>query len=345
MAKQRKPAKTPALGGLASFVFLMLIVLAALWMARAGTDSLSVEREDWTPAAYYGALRIPLETVHDSRNLVRIKAFLAEVSISDEQLAEYRTIYEVARAMPRRTTPPPHRIVSLQLGSYPAISSSLGSVLGQPLTDEIRPFAELSRTEQLLLYSDWLGTGYLDEPAYQQLIARMNAADVARVSDSGELSHLWLIQDSRNLLAIHKSVNGDEDELRMRLANDWLPRFASPVARGLFEPWHEEWTAGHGYIEEIKDDTERSRLIETIISHQMSEELDSLNALQQTPYQVIRPTADEPTVPSGAYDFAKFFYFRIYGENPGDIIAEGISQVNDHQAWQRRWENRPAAKP
>jgi hypothetical protein len=246
--------------------------------------------------------------------------------------------------MPRQTAPPTHRIVAMQLGSHPEISSSLGSVLGQPLTDDIKPFDELTRSEQLLLYSDWLGTGYLDEPAYQQLIARMNAADVARISNRDELSHLWLIQDSRNLLAIQKSVNGEAGELRLRLAENWLPRFASPVARRLFEPWHEEWAAGHGYVEEIRDNAERSRLVEAITSYQMGDEMDSLKALQHTADQVISQVTGEPAVPSGAFDFAKFFYFRIYGENPGEIIAEGISQVNDYQAWQRRWENRPATK-
>jgi len=344
MVKPRKPATTAHLGGLASFVFILLAVFVTLWLAHTGTDSFSVDQNEQNAAAHISDSQSPLESVQDSRDLARIEPVLAELSIGDDQLSEFRTIYEVARSMPRQTTPPPHRIVSLQLGNHPEISSSLGSVLGQPLNDEIRPFDELSRAEQLLLYADWLGTGYLDEPAYQQLIARMNTADVARVSNRSELAHLWLVQDSRNLLAIYNSVNGDADELRKKLAKDWLPRFASPVARRLFEPWHEEWAAGHGYIEEIRDESERSRLIGAITSYQMGEELDSLSALQQTPDRIINHVTNEPTVPSGAYDFAKFFYFRIYGENPGDIIAEGISQVNDYQAWQRRWENRPAAK-
>lgn len=344
MVKRGKPTKTPALSGLASFVFILLVVLVALWLAHTGAGSLPVEQEDRIPATYGSALQSPLETVHDSRDLARIKALLAEVSIGDEQLAEYQTIYEVARTMPRQITPPPRRIISLQLGSHPELSSSLGSVLGQPLTDEIKPFDELTRTEQLLLYADWLGTGYVDEPAYRQLIERMNAADAARITDSGELTHLWLIQEGRNLLAIFKSVNEEADEMHGKLEEDWLPRFASPVARGLFEPWHEEWAAGHGYIEEIRDPAERSRLIEAITSYQMSEELDSQNALQQAPDQAISQVTGEPAVPPGAFDFAKFFYFRIYGENPGEIIAEGISQVNDYQVWQRRWENRSAAK-
>jgi len=344
MVKKHKAARTTSLSGLASFIFILLVVLVALWLAQAGTNGLSVDRQDLIAAAYDSDLRGPLESVQDGRDLARIEAVLAEVSIDDEQLAEYRTIYEVARAMPRQTTPPPHRIISMQQGSHPEITSSLDSVLGQPLTDEIKPFGELTRTEQLLLYADWLGTGHLDEPGYQQLIARMNAADVARISDHGELTHLWLIQDSRNLLAIHKSVNGEAGELRRILAENWLPRFASPVARGLFEPWHEEWAAGHGYIEEIGDHAERSRLIEAITSYQMSEELDGHKALQHTPDQVISQVTGEPAVPPGAFDFAKFFYFRIYGENPGEIIAEGISQVNSYQAWQRRWENRPATK-
>jgi len=344
MVKKNKVVRTTSLSGLSSFLFILLAVFAALWLAQTRTSGLTVDQYDLVAAAYDGVSPKPLESVQDSRILAHIEPILAELRIGDGQLAEYRTIYEVARSMPRQTAPPSHRIVAMQMGSHPEISSSLGSVLGQPLTNEIKPFGKLTRNEQLLLYSDWLGTGYLDEPAYQQLIARMNAADVARISNSDELTHLWLIQDSRNLLAIYKSVNGENSELRLRLAENWLPRFASPVTRKLFEPWHKEWAAGQGYIEEISDHTERSRLIEAITSQQMSDKLDSLKALQHTPDQVISQVTGEPTVPPGAFDFAKFFYFRIYGENPGDIIAEGISQVNDYQAWQRRWENKPIAK-
>ena len=344
MVKQHKAARTTSPGGLASFIFILLVVLVALWLAQAGTNGLSVDREDLITAAYGSDSSRPVESVQDRRILARIEPILAELNIGDEQLAEYRTIYEVARAMPRQTAPPPHRIVAMQLGSHPEISASLGSVLGQPLTDEIKPFSELTRNEQLLLYSDWLGTGHLDEPAYQQLIARMNAADVERISDYSELTRLWLMQDSHNLLAIHRSVDGEASELRGKLEEEWLPRLASPVARGLFEPWHEEWAAGHGYIEEIRDYAERSRLVEAITSYQMSDELDSLTALPHTPDQVVSQVTGEPAVPPGAFDFAKFFYFRIYGESPGDIIAEGISQVNDHQAWQRRWERQPVTK-
>ncbi len=344
MKKKRKTGETSSYGGLASFAVIMLIVAIALWLASRGAGDLS---ENWAvqpPAPLAVRAQSTPETAQNIKHLTRIKSILPDLSLSVEQLLDYRTIHQVAREMPHREEPPPERIVSLQLGDYPGLLPELETIVGQPLNDALKPYDELSRPEKLLLYADWLGTQYLDQPAYQLLIARMNAAEMAFVKGYDEISLLWQESDRKHLLSIYQNSAEDPDELRRLLRRDWLPRFASPVTLSFFEPWHEKWTAGQGYIEEISDQAERSRLIEALISHQVGEELDGIGALQQTPEQAVGPIKGEPEVPPGAYDFAKFFYFRIYGENPGEIIAEGIRQVNDYQAWQHRWENRPAVK-
>ncbi|OGK11192.1 MAG: hypothetical protein A2Y63_02555 [Candidatus Riflebacteria bacterium RBG_13_59_9] len=349
MPRERKTKRSSSLPGLASFAVLLVIVCGIIWLSRSGTGlPFSEDLAAVGPEASATDRRLPAPTstagLQNGDNaataLARICAALAEVSLSAEQMTDFRTVEDVARALPHPTVPLPHRILTMQRGNYPDLHAEMREIMGQPLTDEVKPYAELTRAEKLLLYSDWTGTGILDDPAHQQISARMNIADLTFVSEYSALSGLWHEQDRQQLLAIYEASHDDGAALRRLLAEDWLPRFASPVTARFFEPWHQEWSAGQGYLCEVNDASERARLVEAIVARQVQ-------ALPPpTPSQIL--LGDEPAksadVPADAFDFAKFFYFRLYGEEPGVIIAEGILQLEDYQAYQRR-RNAPPVRP
>jgi len=341
MVRKEKPAIPRVFTGV---VVLLVVVVAALilqWLACGGAgyfgaeDDLEATDNDEMASVISAAAGME-GTNRAAVALARMNAVLAEAALREEQLAELRTLAEVARSTPHRSTPSPERIRVLQHGVYADLHAELGEVLGQPLTDEVKPYGELSRAEMLLLYSDWVGTDYLDDPAYLQVISRMNSADIPFVPDLDAYGRLWSEDDRRQLLTVYELVGGESARLQSRLSEDWLPRFASPVTRKLFEPWHEQWSAGQGYIAEVREPAERSRLAKAIVRWQ-TEQGRKLMGGNGSRELLVPAKPDDDGSPEGAMSAAKFYYFRLYGEEPGSVIAEGILQTDNYQVMQRRW--------
>jgi hypothetical protein len=206
------------------------------------------------------------------------------------------------------------------------------------------PYAELSRPEKLLLYSDWVGTKQHDDPAYLELINRLNEANIPAVTGYGMLDAIWTEGDAQEFYRIYAKADGDKQTLKELLAQEWLPRLCSPVALRFFEPWHTEWAAGQGYVFEIADEKERKLVVSAILDLQVQQGLLQQELLTESRKDnAIRPKV-EPPKPEDAMEFYKFFYYRIYGAKPGTVLAEGIAQVASYQAQQHRWEPQLATK-
>jgi len=266
----------------------------------------------------------------------RVSSMLPELKLPRERLAEFSTMEEVSRAMPTKFYPSRERIRTAQHGLYEAAAQKLEHIAGEPLTDEVKPYADLSRREKLLLFSDWAGTDYIDQPVYVALMARMNIADLSFVPDYYAYASLWTEADLEKLSAIHNSAAGDRARTLELLAEEWMPQFVSPVAQTIFEPWHAEWAAGHGYIVEISDQEERQRLVEAVVSTQI--EMSSARiSPSETDRMLKGEGAPRPSPKESSYDYARFYYYRLYGEHEGSIIAEGIYQMDSYEWVQRRW--------
>lgn len=270
----------------------------------------------------------------------RASSMLSELTLERERLAEFSTMEEVSRAMPTKFYPSQERIRTAQRGFYEGVAQKLVHIAGEPLTDPVKAYSELSRREKLLLFSDWAGTDYIDQPVYVALMARMNIADITFVPDFHAFASLWTETDLENLAAIHEASGGDHGKMQMLIADEWLPLFVSPVSYTCFEPWHREWAAGHGFIVEIADKKERQRLVEAIVSTQI--EMSSIDIISSSEADRLLKGEDVagPEPQESSYDYAKFYYYRIYGEHKGSIIAEGIYQLDSYDWVQRRWTRR-----
>jgi hypothetical protein len=339
--KRKEPkAKPSVLVGLISLAAVVGIAAAVSALLTGGMSDIPGQAQtavqDASAAVEAGGKGGERKLNRQAVIAARVSSMLSELTLERERLAEFSTMEEVSRAMPTKFYPSRERIRTAQRGFYEGVAQRLGHIAGEPLTDPVKPYSELSRREKLLLFSDWAGTDYIDQPVYVALMARMNMADISFVPDFHTFASLWTEADMENLAAIREASGGDHGKMQMLIADEWLPLFVSPVSYTCFEPWHSEWAAGHGFIVEIADKGERQRLVEAIVSTQIE-----MRSAAIGPSDVDRMLKGESTASPGpqesSYNYAKFYYYRIYGEHEGSVIAEGIYQMDSYDWVQRRW--------
>lgn len=235
-----------------------------------------------------------------------------------------------------------------QRGDYPDIFRQIGEVEGWKLTEDLVPFDRLSRKERLLLWMDWTADPGLEFTCWQTIIARMNIAGLDFVDGPEALKRLWHTSDRQELTNLWLECERDRERFRRMLEHNWLPRFASPVSGRFFEPWHPSFSAGNGYIRQIMapDALERianavrSRLVEVAKKRQQRQQANAAEGTDSAENEWNPPRgrgfplfskehieADVALIMSNH----KFFYFRVYGEQPGSLVAEGLWRVIDYQ--------------
>lgn len=332
----------PQFGVMLVIIMLLLVGYAVYWMSRGGQGGAFNGGADSSAQAPASS---PDEwPAKSSRGiaLAHIGAALAEAHMPKERLAEYHTIDEVFGRTPNPIVPVARKVEEFQRGTYDTLASTMASVAGEPLTDKLRAYNEMSLAEKLLLYSDWVGTPTRDLPVYFELINRMNAAGVQLISGYRMLDAVWNASDITALSGIYQRTGRDKAKLAQALSEEWLPMFVSPVTLAFFEPWHKEWAAGQGYIIEITDAEDREKLADAAILYQI-ERGTHQEQLRPNEIPLGRPEP-EPPESAGTMDYYKFFYYRIYGEKPGYVLAEGVLQVDSYQARQSRWEPQAVKK-
>jgi|GEM_PF-2276877 len=283
---------------------------------------------------------------------------LAELALPETELREL-VDYE------RKTGRLPEAMVKTvwQRGDYPDITERVGEVEGLPLREPVAPFEDLSRKERLLLWMDWVGDPGLELTCWQTIIARMNMADVEFADGFDSLNRLWTDTDRQELATLWLDARRDSGVFRRMLEHNWLPRFASPLSGRFFEPWHEAFSAGNGYLKEVTAPEALERIADEVrfhlleVARKRSEQVAAQSAQRGDSGE---HTANAPAPGSRfssllmesideAVDFVmdghKFFYFRVYGERPGSIVAEGLWRVTDYQKYVERKARAAAMHP
>ena len=332
----------PPFGVMLLVIILLLVGYAVYWMSRSGQEGTA---GDSTVVTAQAPASSPDEWSAKSLRgiaLAHIGAALADAHMPAERLAEYHTIDEVFGRTPNPVVPVARKIEEFQRGTYSALIAKMASIAGEPLDDKLRAYEEMSLAEKLLLYSDWAGTPTRDLPVYYELINRMNSADVQLITGYGMLDAVWNISDITSLSGIYQETGRDKAKLALALSEEWLPMFVSPITLSFFEPWHKEWAAGQGYIFEITEPKDRKELADAAVAYQIEQGISQVQ-LRTNEIPLGRPAPETP-VSAGSMDYYKFFYYRIYGEKPGYVLAEGVLQVDSYQARQNRWEPQTATK-
>jgi hypothetical protein len=330
---------------LALVIVIALVVYAVIWVSHNGLnpDSSNLLQP---PAATPSS---PTESEWSAKSvqaigLAHISADLESATLSQDRLAEFHTMDEIFDRTPNPAVPADQRINNLQHGTYPDLNAKLKNVLGEPLNNAILQYAEMSRAEKLLLYYDWVGTPTREDAVSAGFISMMNAANITEITGYGMLDAAWTEGDRQELTAIYRQSGGDETKLKALLTEQWLPRYCSPVALRLFEPWHKEWAAGMGYICEVRDTAQRNAIVAAVLDIQLQQGLRDLQPFEDARKGIaIRPEI-KPAKPADSMEYYKFFYYRVYGEKKGTVLAEGIMQVESFQARQHRWDPQPATK-
>ncbi len=332
----------PPFGVMLLIIMLLFVGYSVYWMSRGGHVG---AENGYADTATQAPAALPDEWSAKSLRgiaLAHIGAALAEARMPEERLAEYHTVDEVFGRTPNPVVPVARKIDEFQRGTYSTLAATMASVAGEPLTDKLCAYNEMSFAEKLLLYSDWAGTPTRDLPVYYELINRMNAADVQAITGYGMLDAVWNASDITTLASIYQRTGRDKAKLAQSLSEEWLPMFVSPITLAFFEPWHKEWAAGQGYIIEITEPKDREKLADAALAYQIEQGI-SQEQLRPNEIPLGRP-APEPPETAGSMDYYKFFYYRIYGEKQGYVLAEGVLQVESYQARQSRWAPQTAKK-
>lgn len=289
------------------------------------------------------SLRQPGE--EDTRRAMQVLAeFLPQLSLPPEEL---RALSDYQQKTGRS---PEARVKQFwQRGDYPGVSAQLGEVQGWPLTEELVPFDQLSRKERLLLWIDWTGDPGLEFTCWQSVLAKMNIAGLQFVDGSQGLKNLWHGEDRSEVGGLWLDARRDREKFRLMLEYEWLPRFASPVTGRFFEPWHESFSAGNGYLRQVMDAKALERIASAVRSHLLAVARERRERLPVRTAETaasggdgakatardrrFSPFSEEHVDEAVALvmDGQKFFYFRIYGERPGSVIAEGLWRVTDYR--------------
>ncbi len=319
-------------------ILLLLLGYALFWMSRGDPHAAREDNPVAVPIKPTPSLDEWSAKSVRAIGLAHVGAALAKVSLPAERLAEYHTLDEVFGRTPNPVVPIARRLETFQRGTYPGLSSKLENVMGEPLNSPLRAYAEMTSAEKLLFYSDWAGTPTRDLPVYYEMINRMNSADLPEISGYGMLDAVWNESDVVALAAIYRRTGREKAKLIDALSEEWLPMFLNPISLRLFEPWHKEWAAGQGYIFEITEPKERIKLVDAVIEIQIGQGTPHLQPRSnEMPWS--RP-APQPAEIADTMDYYKFFYYRVYGENPGTVLAEGVLQVESYQAKLGRWESK-----
>lgn len=276
----------------------------------------------------------------ESPALEEFSALLPNLRLPETSLLELKTWAEMTA---RRET---RQIVKTwQEGDYPLARDFLKTADGKAIWFKLKPFSQLSRNERLLLRMEWTANKERDLTCWQSIIARMNIANVQKVRSFDDVKKLWHKRDRAQLAEIFGKARGDTARFKKLLETSWLPRFASPVAGTFFEPWHEKFKPGMGYIVQITDEKELASIRQTLIESMLlrlelrARERAGVSAApepeeeKQTPKQKVSPTTARrlDLTADNLLQRCKFFYFRIYGEEENSVIAEGIWQVQNFQ--------------
>ncbi len=174
------------------------------------------------------------------------------------------------------------------------------ATLGLASGRKIKQWNLLTRNEKRALYSLSVVSAEhrirtMLEYGYSSISSIENLAEMI----SAEFRDSTLIQETDP-----RFIDAGYDEL----FDTWL----SPVTGHTFEPWHKEWSKGNGYIIQITDKKAIASLKKLY-----EKELES----NDLPYRYERD--DYKSEPSRL----QFYYSRLYGEEVGSIIAEGIWYV------------------
>ncbi len=184
-----------------------------------------------------------------------------------------------------------------QHGEFPEIGEDW-SLSDLPLNDSLVYWENLTDGEERTLafrenisssFTDYLqdlaGSDYEAVTSWEQL-AEVVLQDLIRFRDE-----TWI-----------QTVSSKRSQ---RSIDCWL----SPITRRTFEPWHREWSRGNGYIIQIAEEDMLARLI-----------------------KLYEKAIEEEVVPTRLHPFyyeryphrLRFYYVRLYGEEEGSIISEGI---------------------
>ncbi len=252
-----------------------------------------------------------------------------------------------------------------QEGDYPLARVMISKLKDVKGWNELKNYQLMEPDERLLLRIDWLKTPGRDLTCWQRLIARMNIANIDFVGGFDDVSMLWHEKDKQEILKLYLKSGRDRTKFTRLLERYWLPKFASPITGTFFEPWHRQWKAGMGYIFQIRDKKELA-MIERVVRASLLKRIEQRatdKIILQRPQgdqrhkkgqsdNSLAPPGTENTLtpsfpPSGslskfaqelieaevrtAVDDGKFFFFRIYGKNENEVIAEGIYRVMNYQ--------------
>ncbi len=242
-----------------------------------------------------------------------------------------------------------------QEGDYPLARVMVASLEGEELWNELLPYESLSRNERLLLRMEWTGNKEKDLTSWQNIVARMNVAGVTQLKGYSDVQRIWHSKDKASFAALYKRSKGKDSEFVSLLRSEFLPMFASPVTGTFFEPWHREWKRGMGYIFQVLSDADLSA-IEDVVRRTLEIRVEirareSLGVISRA--DVVEERVEElevrflesyrPAIEEGVrqiMDQSKFFYFRVYGEREGTVIAEGLWRVRAYEKLSREEKER-----
>jgi len=149
------------------------------------------------------------------------------------------------------------------------------------------------------------------------LVDEMHERGVSFIAGWEDYAHLLAAREEE----VRKAAAGclTEGMAGLRIGLGPLKQYMSPVSGGIIEPWHSEWSAGNAYIVEITEPEALASLRNT-----WWERMEWVRTLRDGP----RGYSDDPYYYLKAFEIerARFYYFRVYGEEEGTLIAEGLRE-------------------
>jgi len=242
-------------------------------------------------------------------------------------------------------SPAPDSYYDLLQHGHLGLTPSVGGFLGVKPA-ELPAWKELTRQERLQLFStfkapeSWLNSTPVRPPLHLTLAGQMAQHDMSSIGGLPELLECAFGDPETSYrLWVDRSAHHD---WKLRFTRRYLRFILNHQTLGFFEPWHQEFSAGNGFIQEISGNEARTAILEGLKA--MAPELLE-NRLSLSPAQAsITEGRSEigtvgyfndafrgerqATLVKGAlaagelWKWCRPYYFRVYGANR--VVAEGI---------------------
>jgi len=210
------------------------------------------------------------------------------------------------------------------------IRGILTEVEGLPLDSPVKPIDELTPAERALLwpyfpYQNYLGGQTGDNYIWGPIEATIWVLQRRKLR---EVSALECLKNEGGLGgdAILAESAFTRAEYERWFARNHLTRYASPVSRRVFEPDHPTYSRGNGYVRRITEP-------EAVAAINQAVEQAGMVLLRSWTYGRFVPAE-----PGHIWDLSdvSWYYFRLYGEKEGSVIAEGLLP-----RWRNSWPPAP----